>query len=229
MAAILVAGFPKNGEVEGSASLLVHLLLVEFELLTLKDVAVGTTNLARAGGDAGKESATLELISDFGVDDAVLLGALQLGLNVTGLLFIGTHLVGLFLLLRVQLDVVLAEVVEAEGVRIDGDNSVLDDGLRSDELVVRGVVDDVKNLALLGNGLGAPAEVASIDAESSELVVSASAANRSDARLTKLSHGRLAAHLELSLLLVDRHAAGGGSSLVPRVSVNSHDPLFGVC
>jgi hypothetical protein len=28
---------------------------------------------------------------------------------------------------------------------------------------------------------------------------------------------------------VDRHAAGGGSSLVPRVSVNSHGPLFGVC
>jgi hypothetical protein len=28
---------------------------------------------------------------------------------------------------------------------------------------------------------------------------------------------------------VDGHAARGGSSLVPRVSVNSHDPLFGVC
>jgi hypothetical protein len=52
---MLVVGFPKNGgrQIESSASLLVHLLLVEFELLTLKDVAVGATNLARAGGDAG--------------------------------------------------------------------------------------------------------------------------------------------------------------------------------
>lgn len=213
MAAMLVVGFLKKDgpHRERSGSLLVHLLKVEFELLTLKEIAVGATDLARAGGNASEESARLELLSDLSVDDSILLDTLQLGLQMTGSLR-GDSFVDL---LRVQLDVVLAEVPQTEGVGIDGDDGVLDDGLSSDELVVGGVVDNVENLALLGNGLGAPAEVASIDAEGSVLVVAASAANRPDARLTKLGHGRLAAHLELSLLLVDRHAAGGGSSLVP--------------
>lgn len=54
---MLVVGFLKNvdgvPQSKGSGSLLIHLLGVEFELLTLKDVAVGATDLARAGGNAG--------------------------------------------------------------------------------------------------------------------------------------------------------------------------------
>jgi len=160
------------GECEGPRSehsgfclLLVHLPLVEFELLALEDVAVSAADLARAGGDGGEDSATLELLSDFGVDDAALLRGFGLGLDVTGGLLLGAHLVGFFDLLRVQLDVVLAEVPEAEGVRIDRNNGVLDNRLRADELVVRRVVDDVEDLALLGDGLGAPAEVAAVETQ----------------------------------------------------------------
>lgn len=148
---------------------------------------------------------------------------------MTGLFLLVSGFVRLFNLLGVQLNVVFAKIVETEWVRIDLNNGVLDDRLGSNELVVRRVVDGIEDLALLSDGLRTPMEVACIDAQSSELIVASSAANWSNTTLTKLGHGRLSAHFELSLLLVNGHTARGGSSFVPRVSVNSHDPLFGVC
>ena len=204
-----------GGQKSSVRLLLVHLSLVELEFLTLKDVAVSAADLTGARGDASEESSTLELVSNLRLDNSGLLDALQLGLNVTGLLSLFSHLVRLFDLLGVKLDVVLAEVVETEGVRIDRDDSVLHDGLRSHKLVVGRVVDGIEDLALLGDGLRSPVEVTSINAQSSELVVATSAADRSNTSLTKLGHGRLSAHFELSLLLVNGHAARGGSSLVP--------------
>merc|ERR1712137_1528041 len=103
LAAQVVVGSLECGVGNGtrSASLLVHLPLVELELLALKDVAVGANALARAGGDASEDSAALELVSDSRVNDAVLLGSLELGLHVTGGLLGSALLVGLLLLLGV--------------------------------------------------------------------------------------------------------------------------------
>ena len=133
---------------------------------------------------------------------------------MTGALGGGSSSVGLLNLLLVQLDVILGEIVHSEGVRINENNGVLDDGLGSNELVVRSVVDDIEDLGLLGDGFGAPGEVTSLETESSELVVATSASERSNSGMTELSVGRLSTHLELSLLLMDGHAAGRGSSLV---------------
>ena len=46
----------------------------------------------------------------------------------------------------------------SEWSAIDGDDGALDEGLGSDQLVVRGVVDNVDDSALSGDGLGSPGE-----------------------------------------------------------------------
>lgn len=188
--------------------------MVELELLTLENVAVSATRLARAGRDAGEESTGVELFGNLGVDHSVLLGTSELGLDVAGALGSSSGGIRFLGLLLVELNVILAEIPHSEGVGIDENDSVLDDGLGSNKLVVRRVVDNIKNLGLLGDSLRTPGEVASVDTESSELVVATSASERSNSRVTKLGHGRLSTHLELSLLLMDGHAAGRGSSLV---------------
>jgi len=197
-----------------SASLLVHLLLVELKFLTLKNVAVSATGLAGAGGDAGEKSTGVELLDKLRVDLSILVVSSDLGLNVTGALVSNSSSVGLLLLLLVELNVILAEIEHSEGVGINENNAVLDDSLGSNELVVRRVVHDIEDLGLLGDGLRAPGEVTSLETEGSELVVATSASHRSNSRVTELSVGGLSTHLELSLLLMDGHAAGRGSSLV---------------
>jgi len=197
-----------------SGSLLVHLLHVELELLALEDVAVGTTTLAGARGDASQEAAGLELVGDLGVDNSVLGVGSDLSLHVTGLLGLGSELISLLNLLGVELDIVLAEVPEAEGVSVDGNDSVLHDRLGSDQLVVGGVIDNIDDLSLAGKVLRAPGEVSVVDTESTELQVSTSAAHGTNARSGQLGVSGKSTQLELSLLLVDGHAAGRGSSFV---------------
>ncbi|RAQ36304.1 hypothetical protein DPQ28_11760, partial [Pasteurella multocida] len=68
--------------------------LVEGELITLEDVAVNATAVARARGDNGEETTGLELLLNGRLDLAGSLGAGLLllldGLGLLGLLSLGT-------------------------------------------------------------------------------------------------------------------------------------------
>jgi len=195
--------------------LLVHLLDVELEFLALKNVAVASARLAGTRADASQNSTTLELVGNLLVDDAVLLGAGKLGLDVSRLLGGSSQLVGLLNLLDVELDVVLTEIPESERIGVDLNNGVLDEGLGTDKLVVGGVVDNIKNLGLSSDGLRAPGEIAGINSQSSVFIVGTSTTDWANTLGSlELGHGGLSTHLELSLLLMDRHSTGGGSPLV---------------
>ena len=195
--------------------LLVHLLDVELEFLALKNVAVASARLAGTRADASQNSTTLELVGNLLVDDAVLLGAGKLGLDVSRLLGGSSQLVGLLNLLGVELDVVLTEIPESERIGVDLNNGVLDEGLGTDKLVVGGVVDNIKNLGLSSDGLRAPGEIAGINSQSSVFIVGTSTTDWANTLGSlELGHGGLSTHLELSLLLMDRHSTGGGSPLV---------------
>ena len=168
----------------------------------------------------------MELVSDLWVNDSSSGVVLKLSLEMSGPLGLGSGFVALFNLFLVELDVITSEVPLSERVGINGDDAVLDDSLGSDKLIVSGVVDDIQNSGLSGEGLGAPGEVSSINSECSEFVVSTSSSDWSDSLGTKLGVGWLSTHLELSLLLMNWHSSTGGSSLVSRVSVDSHDFYF---
>ena len=202
--------------------LLLGLLDVELELLALEDVAIETANLAGAGGHTGEQLSAGELVGNLGVDNTVLLSAQELGLQVTTLLGVGAGGLGLFNFFLVELDVVVLQVVLTEGSGVDADDAVLDESLRAHQLVVRGVVDHIENTSLAGDGLGAPREVAVVNAESAVLQVAAAGTHESDLLSAKLGVGRGSAHFELSLLLVDGHATTGRSPLVSRVPRNTH-------
>ena len=114
----------------------------------------------------------------------------------------------------------MVQVPSCEGGGIDGDNAVLDEGLGPDQLVVGGVVDDVEDPGLAGDGFGGPVEVSFLETESSELVVSASDSDSSDPGfvIDELGVGDGSGLFKGSLFLVDGHAAAGESALVPGVS-----------
>lgn len=120
---------------------MVDLALVESELLTLKNVAIGTAGLARAGRDDGVETTGLELLLESGVDLAGLGEALSL-LLLDGLGLLG-FLNGLTLLLLASAAeglaiVSLVPLTERSG--IDLDDGGLGQGVGTDELVVGRVV-----------------------------------------------------------------------------------------
>ena len=196
--------------------LLVHLSGIELEFLTLKDVTIAATRLSGARADAGQKTTTVELIGKtFLKLNSVLLESSQLGFDVSRLLGFSTSLIGLFNLLFVELNIVLAEIPQSEGVCIDLDDGVLHEGLGTDKLVVSGIVNNIENLGLSGDSLGSPGEVALIKSQSSELVVGTSTTDSANTLgAHELGHSGHTAHFELSLLLVDRHTAGGGSPLV---------------
>ena len=73
--------------------LLIHLLLVELELLALKDVSVSATRLAGTRAEASQKTSTVELISNLLVENAVFLGMSKLGFDVRRSLGFSTHLV----------------------------------------------------------------------------------------------------------------------------------------
>lgn len=201
-----------SGGVKGWCSLLplLQLLEVELELLAFKDVAVSSAGLSWSGRDAGEESTSGELIGNVLVDGSVGLSLLEGGKNVSALLlgFSGNSsaLSSLLLLLLSKFNIVLLGIELLEGSGVDLDDGVLDDGLGSDELVVGGVVDHVQDSGLGGESLGSPNVVALIEAESSELVISTAAADRTDLLGAELSARGLSCHLKLPLLLMNRHA-----------------------
>lgn len=182
-----------------------ELALVEGELLTLEDVAVAAAGLAGAAGDDGVETTGLELLLDGGLD-------LATGGEAGGLLLLDglapLHLLGLLALLgglgalppAAEGLAVVGLVPLTEGRGIDLDDGALGEGVGADELVVRGVVGHDDDAGLARAALGAPGEVAAVEAEGPVLVVAAAGADGVDALGTDLSVGSLAAGLESALL-----------------------------
>lgn len=117
-----------------------ELLLVELELLALKDVAVSTSRLAWAGGDDGEKTTSTEGLVKVRVDLGVLLALGEDTLDVVGLLgcLLGGGGVG-----RLGGDDLLGVVGLVpcdEGVGVNLDDARLDKSLGTEELVVGGVV-----------------------------------------------------------------------------------------
>lgn len=77
----------------------------------------------------------------------------------------------------------------AEGGGVDLDDGALDESVCADELVVRGVVLDAEDARLPGRRLGAPAEVARLEAERTELEVASPGSDGADAGSANLGHG----------------------------------------
>ena len=101
-----------------------------------------------------------------------------------------------------------------EGGRIDLDNAVLHQGLRSDQFVIGGVVDNIKNFGFLGDSLRSPVEVPLIDSQGSEFVIAASNTESAHSFFAQFGRSLRSSALIKSLLLVDRHAPSGKTTLV---------------
>jgi len=201
--------------------LLLELLLVEGELITFQDVAVASASLSRTGGDAGQQTSAGELVLQVLVQ---LLGAGgMLGTHVTRLLLL---LLGGITLALSELNTVMLGVPLLEGLGIDLDDGVLDEGLGSDHLVGDGVVDDIHDTHLAGAVLGSPRVVTSVQSQSAELLVGTSASDDADLLVAELGHGGRAAHLVLSLLLVHVDLTTGQSVLVAAVTSDTHFVLL---
>lgn len=184
-----------------SHRLLVELALVEGELLTLEDVAVGAAGLAGTGGDNGVQTTGLELLLDGGLDLAV-------GGEAGGLLLLDrlALLDGLLLLALLGLApaaeglAVVGLVPLAEGGGVDLDDGGLGQGVGADQLVVGRVVGDGDDTGLAGGALRGPREVTRVQAQGTVLVVAAAGADGVDALGADTGLRRLAAKLESALL-----------------------------
>lgn len=199
-----------------------ELLHIEIELPALDNVPVESAGLAGARRNASEQMSRVELVGDLLVDLAILASASDLCFDVAGALGVFTSFIRFFKLLLVEFDVVLLEVPVAEGVSIDEHDGVLHKGLRAHELVVCRVVNDIEDACLEGHGLGTPGEVSVVETEASVFEVSSAAPHENYALGSNTGHGGHASHLELSLLLVNWHAASSGPSLLARVPRNTH-------
>jgi hypothetical protein len=65
-------------------------------------------------------------------------------------------------LLFTELNIIVLTVILSEGGSINVHDSVLDQGLGSDQLIVSGVVDHVQESGTLGDLFGSPTEVAGV-------------------------------------------------------------------
>jgi len=184
----------------------VELALVESELLTLKDVTVAAARLTRTARNDSIKTTSLELLLKSGVD-------LSAGSEASSLLLLDRLallelLAGLLALLGglgplsppAEGLAVVGLVPLPEGGGVDLDDGGLGQGVGADELVVGRVVGDDDDAGLARAALGAPGEVARVEAEGSVLVVAAAGADGSDSLGADTGVGSLAAGLESALL-----------------------------
>ena len=172
-----------------------QLALVESQLLTLQDVAVGTTALARSTGNDGEQTTGLKLLLQHILDLAgsgepsrlLLLDGVALLHGLLILLLLASSADGLAVVSLVPL---------TEGGGINLDDGGLGQGVGSDQLVVGRVVGDDDDTGLAGNALGGPGEVARVEAEGTELAVATTGADKVDTLGTDTGVGGLATLLE---------------------------------
>jgi hypothetical protein len=179
----------------------VQLTLVESELLTLEDVSVTATALARARGNDSEDTTSLELLLKSVLD-------LALGSEAGSLLLLDSAaLLHLLLLLALLLLSATAEglavvglVPLTEGGGINLDNGGLGQGVGTDQLVVGRVVGDNDDTGLAGDTLRGPGEVARVETQGTELLVATAGADGVDALGADTGVGLLTARLENALL-----------------------------
>ena len=204
-----------------SLSLLaLQLLLVEFQLSTLQNVAVSTTALSGAAGQNGEKASAAELVLDVVVQLQVgnivlqtLLGAVTGVLTPEGLL-------SLLLLAHQHIVLLLQELAEGSG--IDGHHSTLHQCVCAHVLVVGGIVHDTHDAGLLGEGLRAPAKVSVVQTHGTELGVATTGADGVNTLLAQTGDCGGTAKLELALLLVNLALSTSEATLVPGVTRDTH-------
>ena len=205
-----------------SSSLLLDFLKVELKLFAFKDVAIAASRLTGAGRNAREQLSGSELVDQLLVSAQRFLALVDLLLVFLAMLDLGAGLIGLLNLLLVQLNVIVLEIPLTERSGIDLDNGVLDEGLGTDQLIVRRVVKNVNYAGFVTLRFGAPREVSVVELECTVLHVLATASDKDDALLTDFGAARHSSHFELSLLLVDRHPASSRSPLLSGVPRDTH-------
>eukprot|EP00401_Gymnodinium_catenatum_P080088 CAMPEP_0117486996 /NCGR_PEP_ID=MMETSP0784-20121206/15768_1 /TAXON_ID=39447 /ORGANISM="" /LENGTH=144 /DNA_ID=CAMNT_0005281631 /DNA_START=201 /DNA_END=632 /DNA_ORIENTATION=- len=137
-----------------------------------------------------------------------------------------TLLVGLLWLLALRLlaevGSVALEVPLLVRLRVDLHDGVLQQRLRSHQLVARRVVNHVQDPHLPRAILRTPGVVPAVEPQGTVLHVAAAAAHRPHTFCAELCHGWRAAHLELPLLLVNVAPAAGLTVLVARIAGDTH-------
>merc|ERR1711862_788866 len=142
-----------------SPSLGLDLPQVELELLALQHIPVRPSALSGTGRDGSKHTTGHELIKKSLFNLALLLPLSVLGLGLLrpllvdcGLLSIGE----LSSLLSSKRQSIVGLVPLSEGCGIDDYDGVLHESFGSDQLVVTGIVDNINNPGLAGNGFRTP-------------------------------------------------------------------------
>lgn len=211
-----IFGFILLGETDLSQSscnyllllLLLELLEIEVELVTLKDVTIGTARLTWSRANASQQTTGLELVNNRLLKNSVGVSCGELSLNVTRLLNLLWWGSGGLL---VEIDTVVLHVPLSEWSGIDLNNGVLGQHLSTNELRVGGVVNSVQDTGLMSDVLSRPDEVTGIKSDGTELAVATSSSNQVDSLGTDLGVGSWATEFELPLLLVDGTATSGSS------------------
>jgi len=203
--------------------LLLEFLLVEFELLSLQQIPVAATTLTGPGRHARQEATSSELILQTLLQRTSLLSLSQLGLQVLTLLLGGALglLLGRLLLLADGNTIELL-VPLTEGRSIDLDDTVLHEGVGTDQLVVGRIVNDREDTGLAGGDFRAPAKISRVKSQSSILEVSSTATHHANSLRANAGHGGGAAELKLTLLADGNALATGRPALVYGVPRDTH-------
>ena len=107
-----------------------------------------------------------------------------------------------------------------------GHDGVLNKSLGSHQLVIRGVVNNVKNTSLARHCLGSPGEVTVVQTHGPELEITTSASNHVDSLGSNLGVSRWTCHKKFTLLSDRSSLTTCVATLMHGVSGNSHRVTF---
>jgi len=177
---------------------------VELEFLALKNVSVSAARLTWSAADSSIQATSSELTLKKGINLCILLPLIQAALRMVGELFLLSSFSRYIFLstsfchgLRI-----VSLIPLTERGSIDLDDSILDKGVCSDELIVRGIVNHADDPRLLCYALTSPRKVASIETKGTELEVPSTDTDSMDTLGSKLGISGLTTELEFSLFAV---------------------------
>lgn len=178
--------------------------LVESQLITLQDVAIHPTALARSRRHDGVQSTSLELSLESRVDLATgsVTGSLLLG-HAAALLLFGRRS-SLLLPSPAQVLAVVCLVPLSERSGVDLNDSGFGKGVCPDKFVVRGVVGHDDHTDFAGDSLRTPGEVAGFEAQATEFLVSTAGTDDVNSLRANTGIGWLAALIERSIQIQNR-------------------------
>jgi len=193
---------------------------VELQLLALKDIPISATRLPGSACDGCVKTTSSELCLQQGVNLGIFLPLVQATLCVVRQLF-GLSVGGprswclAFALLRDWLRV-MRFVPLAERGSIDLDDGTLDEGIRTNKLVIGGIVNDANYPRLLGNMFRSPCKIARVKAKCTIFNIPPTHTDGVNALDAEFGVGGLTAELELSLLAIMSTLGTRLRAFVPR-------------